>query len=180
MPAAPAADLEVMVDGRCLLVRSLRPDDAVGVDALLRASAEWFERLTGRPAPGAAMPGDVQSLFYALPEGATFDDKHLLVVEDRHAIIGLVDVVVHHPGPSDCAVGLFLVNPDDRGFGVGTAVAASLLGRLRAAGFTRVTATSAAGWRSGLRFLDALGFAVEALPAADADHVTAELKLEPS
>jgi GNAT superfamily N-acetyltransferase len=178
MPAAPAADLEVMVDGRCLLVRSLRPDDAAGVDALLRASAEWFERLTGRPAPEAAMPGDVQSLFYALPEGATFDDKHLLVIEDRHAVIGLVDYVEHHPGPADCAVGLFLVNPDDRGFGVGTAVAASLLSRLRAAGFTRVTATSAAEWRSGLRFLAALGFTVTPVPGAD--HVTAELELERS
>lgn len=169
-----------MVDGRCLLVRALRPDDAAGVDALLRASAEWFERLTGRPSPGGAVPGDVQSLFYALPDGATFEDKHLLVVEDRHAIIGLVDYVEHHPGPSDCAVGLFLVNPDDRGFGVGTAVARSLLGRLRAAGFARVTATSAVEWRSGLRFLDALGFTVDPTPADGADHVTAELKLEPS
>ena len=160
MPAAPAADLEVMVDGRCLLVRALRPEDADGVAALLHASAEWFERLTGRSAPDAELPGDVQSLFYALPDGAAYDDKHLLVVEDRHAIIGLVDYVERHPGPSDCAVGLFLVNPDDRGFGVGTAVATTLLRQFRAAGFERVTATSVTGWRSGLAFLAALGFDV--------------------
>jgi len=61
-----------------------------------------------------AAPGDVQSLFYALPEGAEPEAKRLFVVIRDGLVIGLVDVVIDHPGPNAAAAGLFLVHPDCR------------------------------------------------------------------
>ncbi|MGW4225158.1 GNAT family N-acetyltransferase [Streptomyces bauhiniae] len=71
----------------------------------------------------------MQSLYYALPEGADPGAKVLL-----------------------------LLAPWARGRGVGRAVAESLLAR----GASRVTATVPAGWTAGERFLEGLGFTLEA------------------
>lgn len=171
-------ELTVDVDSRSLVVRELDPADEDAVLRIFAASEDWFVAATGTP----PAPGDVQSLYYVVPEGAAFEDKRILVVTDRGEIIGVIDCVLRHPGEHDCAVGLFLLNPDDRGFGVGTAVARALLARARSAGVARVTAPPSQSWPAGRRFLDRLGFTV---PAADATSggdgrttVRAELRLD--
>ncbi|MGW0880785.1 N-acetyltransferase family protein [Streptomyces sp. NPDC002671] len=105
-------------------------------------------------------PGDVQSLFYSLPEGARSEDKVLLVVERDGVVTGLVDAVRNHPEPGAVAVGLFLLAPWARGRGLGRAVAEAL--PARAEGMSSVTATVPPGWRAGECFLERLGFTLDA------------------
>ncbi|WP_165990296.1 GNAT family N-acetyltransferase [Streptomyces sp. YIM 98790] len=148
--------------GLSLSLRGLEPADEPAVLALYERCTDWFRRATGLP-PG---PGDVQSLYYALPEGADFDRKRLLVVESGAApgapgdIVGLIDAVLGHPGPDGCAVGVFLVDPRLRGRGVGRAVARRLLERAAAGGVRRVTASLVAGEEGGRALLTALGFRI--------------------
>ena len=59
-----------------LEVREFVPEDEPGVRALFAAGEDYFVAATGSP----SAPGDVQSLSYALPEGAEPDAKRLLVV----------------------------------------------------------------------------------------------------
>ena len=146
------------LDGRRFRVRDLEPSDEDGALALFEASEDWFTAAFGQ----SAMPGDVQSLYYSLPEGAAFEDKALLVVEADDRIVGLVDAVREHPAAGVCTVGLFLVHPDCRRFGLGRSVAAALFEALVADGCTEVVASVAEGWQPGLKFLEALGFAREA------------------
>ncbi|MGY6018675.1 hypothetical protein [Streptomyces spinosirectus] len=61
------------------------------------------------------LPADVQSLYYALPDGADFERKRLLVVcRGEDDVVGLVDVVDRFPGGGSCSVGVFLVAPETR------------------------------------------------------------------
>ncbi|MGW2569489.1 N-acetyltransferase family protein [Streptomyces sp. NPDC001537] len=139
-------------------VRELRPEDEPAVAALFADCEDYFVAATGGP----ALPGDVQSLYYALPEGADFEQKRLLVMCRGADVVGLVDVVDRHPDAESCAVGVFLVAPRARREGVGTGVARRLLEEVAGRGMRRVTATCPAGWEAGLGFLRSLGFEVGA------------------
>ncbi|MFF4016043.1 GNAT family N-acetyltransferase [Streptomyces sp. NPDC001843] len=139
-----------------LTIRPLQPEDEAGVSHVLAACDDYLVAATG----STALPADVQSLYYSLPDGADFDQKHLLVLLREDAPVGLVDAVEGHPEPSTCSVGLFLVVPQARGEGLGTRAAQHLLREAEARGTRRVTATCPQSWAPGITFLERLGFAV--------------------
>ncbi|TDE10922.1 GNAT family N-acetyltransferase [Jiangella asiatica] len=140
--------------GPVVVREQIEPDDEPGLLELFTACDDWFEAVTGGPSG----PGDVQGLFYSLPEGASFEDKRLFTIRDGEKIVGLVDAVLGHPHRRAAAVGLFLVAPTHRGRGLARAVAKVLLDEAREAGLDEVTATSSTAWPAGDRFLAALGF----------------------
>ncbi|MFJ4031757.1 GNAT family N-acetyltransferase [Streptomyces griseoluteus] len=144
----------VELPGERVLLREPGPADEAALLRVFEECEDWFTAATGLP----SAPGDVQSLYYALPEGADPGDKVLLLVERGGEVAGLVDAVRDWPEPGAVAVGLFLLAPWARGRGLGRAVAETLLER----GASRVTATVPAGWKAGERFLGRLGFALEA------------------
>lgn len=140
----------VELPGERVLLREPGPADEAALLRLFEECEDWFTAATGLP----SAPGDVQSLYYALPEGADPGDKVLLLVERDGEVAGLVDAVRDWPEAGAVAVGLFLLAPWARGRGLGRAVARTLLER----GAWRVTATVPAGWKAGERFLEGLGF----------------------
>jgi GNAT superfamily N-acetyltransferase len=144
----------ITVAGRHLALRELAPADEAPVLELLAACEDYLVSATGLP----AAPGDVQSLYYGLPDGAAEDDKVPLVAVEGERVIALIGAVRRYPGPADCSVGLFLVAPAARRQGIGTAVAAALLDEARAAQAERVTASTPAGREPGAAFLRARGF----------------------
>ncbi|MFI9391494.1 GNAT family N-acetyltransferase [Streptomyces bauhiniae] len=144
----------VELPGERVLLREPGPADEAALLRLFEECEDWFTAATGLP----SAPGDVQSLYYALPGGADPGDKVLLLVERNGEVAGLVDAVRDWPEAGAVAVGLFLLAPWARGRGLGRAVAESLLAR----GASRVTATVPAGWQPGERFLERLGFALGA------------------
>lgn len=131
----------------------IEPDDEPGLLALFAECEDWFQTVAGSP----TAPGDVQSLFYSLPEGSTVDDKRLFTVRHDGEIIGLVDAVVGYPHHDACAVGFFLISPRFRRRGVGTTVARTLVDEARALGFREVTAPASEAWPPSTAFLTALG-----------------------
>ncbi|MDX2591522.1 MULTISPECIES: GNAT family N-acetyltransferase [Streptomyces] len=137
-------------------VRPLRPEDEPAVSRLLTDCGDYFVAATG----STALPADVQSLYYSLPDGADFAGKHLLVLEHEDRPVGLVDAVEGHPEPATCSVGLFLVGPHARGTGLGLRAARYLLREAAGRGTRRVTATCPEGWTTGIAFLRRLDFDV--------------------
>ncbi|MFE7612322.1 GNAT family N-acetyltransferase [Streptomyces celluloflavus] len=139
-----------------LAVRPLRPEDEVGVAQLSAACDDYFVAATG----STALTADGQSMHYSLPDGADFYQKHLLVLMREDTPVGLVDAVEGHPEPTTCSVGLFLLDPQARGKGLGTRAAQHLLREAEARGTRHVTATCPRSWARGIAFLEQLGFAV--------------------
>ncbi|MDX3663963.1 GNAT family N-acetyltransferase [Streptomyces sp. ID05-26A] len=133
-----------------LTLRDFSPADEAGVLALFADCDDWFQAATGHPSG----PGDVQSLFYALPEGAAFEQKHLLVAQAQ-GMIGFVDLVLHHPVPGEASIGFFLVPKDLRRWGIGREMARALVER-----FPDVTRVHVRldGFEPGNEFLKAMGF----------------------
>ncbi|WP_162606050.1 GNAT family N-acetyltransferase [Jiangella aurantiaca] len=147
----------VSTDAGPIVVREqIEPDDEPGILELFAACDDWFEAVNGTP----SAPGDVQSLFYALPEGASFEDKRLFTIRDGDKIVGLIDAVLGFPHRGAAAVGLFLIAPSHRRRGLGTAVANVLLTEAREGGLDTVTASAHDTWPTGQAFLRALGFTI--------------------
>ncbi|MGK3208656.1 N-acetyltransferase family protein [Amycolatopsis sp. MEPSY49] len=138
-----------------VVVRDLSAEDEDAVLDVFTASEDWFVAETGQP----SAPGDVQSLFYALPEGSAFEDKLLLVVEANGAVVGLVDAVLGYPRNGSIGVGTFLIRSEFRRRGIGGAVAQALLDAAADAGYVRIGTHVAPGWEPGRGFLEAAGFA---------------------
>ncbi|WP_051425686.1 GNAT family N-acetyltransferase [Jiangella gansuensis] len=154
--------------GPVVVREQIEPDDEPGLLELFAMCDDWFEAVTGGPSG----PGDVQGLFYSLPDGASFEDKRLFTVRAGEKIVGLVDAVVGHPHGRAAAVGLFLLAPSHRGRGLGRAVATVLLKEAREAGLDEVTASSSTAWPAGDHFLEALGFTIGPETAGTGNRTT--------
>lgn len=155
--------------GPIVVREQIEPDDEPGILELFAACDDWFEAVTGGPSGH----GDVQSLFYSLPEGRSFEDKRLFTVRDGDKIVGLVDAVLGYPHRNAVAVGQFLVAPSHRGRGLGTAVASVLLAEARAAGLEQVTTTAHDAWPAGQAFLRRLGFTIGPVTEPAGNRATA-------
>ncbi|WUH92498.1 GNAT family N-acetyltransferase [Streptomyces sp. NBC_00433] len=150
--------LDLALGDRKVQIRDLEPADEQDVLALFDGAEDWFTATTGQP----AAPGDVQSLYYALPEGAAFQDKALIVITVDGRIVGVIDSVLRYPTPDGCSLGLFLIHPAYRRQGLGRLVASALLRELAAQDYTQVVASAVEGWQPGTGFLAELGFSFEA------------------
>ena len=147
-------DITLQTGPTAVTVRDLEPDDEAAVLAVFTAAEDWFLAETGQP----SAPGDVQSSFYALPDGAAFEDKVLLVIEADGEVVGYVDAVLHHPHSTSIGIGTFLIRPEARRRGIGRAVAQALSAAAGKDGFTQISTHVAPGWEPGREFLDALGY----------------------
>ncbi|SES11951.1 GNAT family N-acetyltransferase [Lentzea albida] len=135
-----------------LILRDFTPADEPEVLALFADCDDWFQAATGHPSG----PGDVQSLFYALPEGAAFEQKRLLVAR-AEGMIGFVDLVLDHPAAGEASVRFFLVPRDLRRWGIGREMAKALTER-----FPEVRRVHVAldDFKPGNEFLKTMGFAL--------------------
>ncbi|WP_434448702.1 GNAT family N-acetyltransferase [Lentzea sp. E54] len=133
-----------------LILRDFTPADEPEVLRLFADCDDWFQAATGHPSG----PGDVQSLFYALPEGAAFEQKHLLVAQAQ-GMIGFVDLVLDHPAPREASIGFFLVPKDLRRWGIGREMAKALAERFPAVTRVHVRLDD---FKPGTEFLKSLGF----------------------
>lgn len=133
-----------------LTLRDFTPADEPEVLRLFADCDDWFQAATGHPSG----PGDVQGLFYSVPEGASFEQKHLLVAQ-AEGMIGFVDLTVDHPGPGQASIGFFLVPKDLRRWGIGREMVKALAER-----FPDITRAHVRldDFKPGNEFLKALGF----------------------
>jgi len=138
-------------------LREFAPGDADAVLAVLLASEEYMLAATGYFPEG----GDLQSLFYAAPEGAILDAKRLLVITAGDDVVGLCDAVVGWPAPDTVATGLFLITPGRWRQGIATSAVRIGLALARAGGYRAIRASCPRNWQPGRAFLTGLGFTRE-------------------
>jgi RimJ/RimL family protein N-acetyltransferase len=80
--------------------------------------SDYFELVYGHP-PG---PAERQSMFIALPEGKTYDDKFTFVLLFEDRVVGDIDLIRDYPEPGEWWLGVLLLDPSVRGLGLGTMI----------------------------------------------------------
>jgi len=104
--------------------------DLAALQALHLRCADFVEATTGHP------PRDDEAarLLAVVPQGKTPADKQSLGVHRDGEMVGVVDLLRGHPGPTDWYIGLCLLSPEVRGAGLGTAVVDEIVERVIAEG----------------------------------------------
>ena len=89
------------------------------LQALLEKCADYSQLLTGAPPP----PSSAASLLVDCPEGKTPGDKLVIgLFTEPQDLIGVLDAIRDYPAPDDWWLGLLLLDPAQRGQGLGQRV----------------------------------------------------------
>ncbi len=102
------------------IVHYLDHGNGQAAQQLMERCADYAQLVTGLPVGDA----DGISLYLNVPEGWTPDDKLLIGLFQRQPelLIGVIDAVRGYPTPRTWYIGLFLLQPDRRGQGLGKAL----------------------------------------------------------
>lgn len=138
-------------------LRYLTEDDGAVIQQLCERCDDYFDLITGLP-PGSA---EAQSLFVALPEGSSYEDKALLGVfttpDDR--LIGVIDIVRDAPQPGEWWLGALLLDPAHRNHGLGARIVQAMEAWMAALGARSVRVSVLEQNTQGLAFWQRLGYA---------------------
>jgi len=135
-------------------IREFEDADADSVIDTILADEDYAFAATGY-LPG---PGDLQSMFYALPVGFSQNAKVVLSIILNGHVVGVIDAVVGYPTRGDATIGTALIHPSVRRKHVMSQ--ALQAGRDYAAirGIDTIRVVCPRGWAAGEGFLNASGF----------------------
>jgi ribosomal protein S18 acetylase RimI-like enzyme len=104
--------------------------DLAALQALHLRCADFVEATTGHP------PRDDEAarLLAVVPAGKIPADKQVLGLHRDGEMVGVVELLRGHPGPTDWYIGLLLLAPEARGVGLGTSVVDEIVERVVAEG----------------------------------------------
>ena len=108
----------------------LGTSDLAPLQALCLRCADFVEMVWGGP----PRDDEAERHFGGLPPGRTLADLEVLGVSRDGALIGVVELLAGHPGPTDWYIGLMLLSPEVRGAGLGTSLVRDVVERVLAAG----------------------------------------------
>ncbi|HEX3901569.1 MAG TPA: GNAT family N-acetyltransferase [Polyangia bacterium] len=100
------------------------------LQALHVRCAQFVEETTGH----SPRDDEAARLLAILPPGMNLGDKQVLGLHRDGEMVGVVDLLRGHPGPTDWYIGLLLISPEARGVGLGTAVVEEIVRRVVAEG----------------------------------------------
>lgn len=93
------------------------------VEELCKKCSDYFI-LSGETLPSK---DDVSALFTDLPPNKNFEDKFFLGIYKSDKLIGIIDIVRDYPTISEWTIGLLLLEPEERGRGLGTVIHEALV-----------------------------------------------------
>ena len=140
-----------------LAVERLSSVDQVAVADLCHRSTEFFELVEGYPASEET----AAELLEAVPPGVEPARKHVLGFRRETALIGAVDLIDGYPGTGEWYVGLLLIEPSERGRGLGDAIWSELEGWIRSRGAHAVRLVVQEKNGGALRFWQSHGFVID-------------------
>ncbi len=100
-----------------LQVRPIDADDAEGLSSLFARCADYFELVQGAPAGDE----EVDDFLTDCPEDRTEDDLYCFGVFAGDELVAAASNFKDFPDPDTWWIGMFLVEPDRRGTGLGRA-----------------------------------------------------------
>jgi ribosomal protein S18 acetylase RimI-like enzyme len=120
-------------------------------------TCEDFALLEGGISP---QPGDGARFLQDNPPGKTLEDKFAFTIEKDKRIIALLDLVRGYPEENIWWIGLFLMDPEFRGRGIGRLVVQNLCDSIQQKGAKEIRLGVLEENQPGIRFWSKAGFSV--------------------
>lgn len=150
-------DLPRFGPGGRFATRRLGPPDIAALQQLFERAADYFETVTGAP-PG---PDEGERAFVGGPPSKAVSDKLTIGVfgADRR-LVGVLDAIPDFPVDGTCTIGLLLLDPGERGHGLGTMLLDAFEHRMAADGTTTFRTAVVSHHERGIAFCTRQGYAV--------------------
>lgn len=148
---------EIYLSEDCRL-RQLSPANLKIVQGLCEKCTDYFLLSEGTsPSENAAA-----EIFDALPPGKTYTDKYIFGIEHSDGkLAGVIDLVKNYPSDGVWMLGLLLLDPEERGQGIGRAAHRALATWAGALGAESFRIGVIEENRGGKQFWEALGYTKE-------------------
>lgn len=108
-----------------------------------------------------------------LPPGKGYEDKFFVGYFDGDTLVAIMDLIRGYPDPETAYIGLFVMNMDYQGKGVGSAIVTECKNYLRRVGFSRIRLAVDKGNPQSNHFWRKNGFA----PVKVTTHIVMDLLL---
>lgn len=124
------------IDDLCedYMVRRLTKEDIPKILALLESNPMYYQYFPPKPTE-ASIRDDME----ALPPGKTFEDKYYIGFFEGETLVVLMDMITHYPQEHEVWIGLFMMNRQDQGKGIGTEIIRNCCRKIRREGFRKVS-----------------------------------------
>ena len=139
-----------------IVLKELGEEHLPSIQAVFEACEDYFILTTG----GSATPAAAHSLYIQLPEGKSYEDKHIFGICDVETseLIGVIDAILSYPELGTLMLGLFLIVPEYRRRGIGKKAYALLEQWSRDQGVSAIRLGVHEAAEDAARFWEQVGF----------------------
>lgn len=117
----------------CYRIKRLAWEDVDGILALCKGNAEYYRYMNSEPSAE-----NIRDDLAALPPGKAMDDKFFIGFFMENKLTAVMDLITGFPSADTAYIGLFMMDKDFKGIGMGGGIIQELLSFLKKVGFTCV------------------------------------------
>jgi GNAT superfamily N-acetyltransferase len=151
----PPMELDRFGPGDRYHTRLLGPPDLKHLQALFERGADYFQIATGADPARDEAP----RAFVAGPPSKSVNDKRVVgVFSQEGALVGVLDALTDFPAPGEWTIGMLLLEPAERGHGLGGALLRAFEGWAASQGAAKCRTALVAHHAAGLAFLEYQGY----------------------
>ena len=114
----------------CYRIKRLTGEDVDEILALCKGNADYYRYMNSEPSPE-----NIRDDLSALPPGKTMDDKFFIGFCMENRLIADMDLIAGFPSEDTAYIGLFMLDKDFKGTGMGSGIIQELLSFLKKQGF---------------------------------------------
>jgi len=134
-------------------VRRLCDADVQDIFNLYLSNPQYFDAMNDAPELSS-----VKSDLAALPPNKAYDDKYYIGFYDGEALVAAMDLILAFPDEKTAFIGLFMVDGERQGRGIGSSIIRQALEYLKSFGFSACRLGYIKGNQQGREFWTSLGF----------------------
>jgi len=114
----------------CYIVKQILEEDIWDVYSLCKGNSTYYTHKKSEPTIE-----NMKEDLTALPPGKTIKDKHYMGFYKENQLIAIMDLIIEYPNDNTAFIGLFMLNKEYQGFGIGTKIIYDALNFLKKEGY---------------------------------------------
>ncbi len=111
-------NITFQIDNRDYVLKEINKEFRAQIKHLFDRCKDYFYLVESKQ----ANEGSINEFLEDLPQGKTLKDKHTLGIFNNEKLIGVIDLVENYPNKNEWIIGLLLIDPGERGYGLGKKV----------------------------------------------------------
>ena len=114
----------------CYMVKQILEEDIGYVYSLCKGNPTYYKYMKSEPTIE-----NMKEDLTVLPPGKAIDDKYFVGFYKENLLIAIMDLIIEYPNDNTVFIGLFMLNKEYQGLGIGTKIINDALNLLKKEGY---------------------------------------------